>query len=103
MHFVYAAWLILQYDMLWLLVLEDIRGDEDEEEADADWLREEEDEFRQELDKNGDGKLDLEEVYKWVVPDDYDHIEEETKHLITEADKNKVSDGQRHDSLFVVC
>ena len=37
-----------------------------------------------------DGVLDLDEVQHWVMPDDYDHAIAESKHLIYEADTDKV-------------
>ena len=43
------------------------------------------------MDKNGDGVLDQEEIAKWLVPDDFDHIVEETQHLMAEADLNRVT------------
>ena len=39
-----------------------------------------------------DGVLDQNEVQQWVMPDDYDHAIAESKHLIFEADTDKVSD-----------
>ena len=37
-----------------------------------------------------DGKLDPTEVQHWIMPDDYDHAIAESKHLIYEADGDKV-------------
>lgn len=68
----------------------DAVGDSNEDEEGEDWMKEEEDEFRSELDKNGDGILDRQEIAQWLVPDDYDHIDEETKHLFEEADHDQV-------------
>ena len=48
-------------------------------------------EFRKEMDKDGDGKLNREEIYHWLVPDDFDHIVDESNHLFSEADDDKVS------------
>ena len=42
-------------------------------------------------DKDKDGKLNLEEVKDWIIPPDYDHTDSETKHLIFEADVDKVT------------
>jgi len=55
------------------------------------WTAEDEEEFRTELDKDGDGKLNTDEIYQWLVPDDFDHIVDESNHLFSEADNNKVS------------
>jgi Ca2+-binding EF-hand superfamily protein len=63
-------------------------NDEDDEDG-VGWSKEDEDEFRNELDQDGDGRLDRDELYNWIVPGDYDHIAEETKHLFEEADENK--------------
>lgn len=63
---------------------------EDGEEFDPAWIADEEEDFREELDKNGDGKLDREEVEAWVMPNDYYSLVEEAKHLISEADSDKV-------------
>ena len=41
-------------------------------------------------DKDKDLKLNAEEVKDWIIPPDYDHTDAETKHLITEADADKV-------------
>ena len=41
-------------------------------------------------DKDKDLKLNPEEVKDWIIPPDYDHTDAETKHLIFEADANKV-------------
>ena len=37
-----------------------------------------------------DGQLSKEEIGDWVMPEDYDHAKAEAKHLIHEADINKV-------------
>ena len=36
--------------------------------------------------------LSQEELAKWIIPQDYDHIEAEAAHLLYEADTNKVCD-----------
>lgn len=69
---------------------DDTIGDEDEEENDPEWTAEEEEDFREELDKDKDGKLNREEIAQWVIPNDYDHSLEETTHLFSEADSDKV-------------
>ena len=68
---------------------DDIHDDDDDEDNDDD-EDEDREEFKNHLDKNGDGKLDREDIKAWIIPDDYDHVDEETKHLIRESDVNEV-------------
>lgn len=63
--------------------------DENDEE-DTAWMLEEREEFQLNLDKDGDGYLDHQEITDWVLPEDFDHITEESKHLFEEADMNQV-------------
>ena len=65
--------------------------DDDDDEREMGWTPEDEEEFRKDLDKDGDGKLNKEEIYRWLVPDDYDHVVDESNHLFSEADDDKVS------------
>lgn len=69
---------------------DDTIGDEDEDGNDPEWIAEEEEDFREELDKDKDGKLNREEIAHWVIPNDYDHSLEETSHLFQEADSDNV-------------
>lgn len=62
-----------------------IKTGEDDELA-----KTERDNFQNYRDKNGDNVLDREEVAAWIMPTDYDHTLNEAKHLIFEADDNKV-------------
>ncbi|KAK2184111.1 hypothetical protein NP493_281g00049 [Ridgeia piscesae] len=71
--------------------IDDIQDDEDDDENSED-EDEDREEFKHNLDKNGDGKLDKEEIKAWIIPDDYNHVEEESRHLIREADANQVCD-----------
>lgn len=64
-------------------------------EEEPDWVKTERDTFKSVRDKNGDGKMDLQEVKNWIIPPDYDHSEAETKHLIHESDNNKVCTHSR--------
>jgi len=74
-----------------LCTSDDVVGDEDDDDDEDDsWIREEEEEFRTELDQNQDGVLDSEEMNRWLVPDDMENIVEETVHLFSEADLDKV-------------
>lgn len=65
--------------------------EDDESDTEAGWSAEDEEEFRKELDKDGDGFLNKDEIYHWLVPDDYDHITDESNHLFSEADTDNVS------------
>ena len=70
---------------------EDDDDDEDKEKREEpDWIKTERDVFKDQHDKNQDGNLDREEVRAWIIPDDYDHIESEAKHLLQNADIDKV-------------
>lgn len=48
-------------------------------------------EFKDHLDKDHDGVLGYEEIKEWLVPDDVEFFQEEARHLISHADKDKVS------------
>lgn len=54
-----------------------------------EWVTNEIKQFKEFRDKNGDGKMDQDEVKDWILPADYDHISSEAKHLISESDVNK--------------
>ena len=54
------------------------------------WVKTEWEHFSKHRDKNSDGSLDKEEISNWISPPDYDHAHAEEKHLIYEADTNKV-------------
>lgn len=62
----------------------------DKNEEEPEWVKTERETFKTVRDKNGDGKMDLEEVKNWIMPPDYDHSEAETRHLIHESDSDKV-------------
>ena len=57
---------------------------------DPDWIKSEKEQFLKFRDRDGNGKLDIEEIGNWVMPPDYDHARAEANHLIHHADKNKV-------------
>lgn len=61
-----------------------------EGEEEPDWVKSEREQFSQHRDTNKDGKMDKDEVQKWIIPDDYDHSDSEAKHLIHESDDDKV-------------
>ena len=60
------------------------KGDEPE------WVASEKKQFAEFRDKNKDGKMDKAEVADWILPPDMDHVTSEAKHLMVEADDNKV-------------
>ena len=82
--------LLLSLDDLWP-AYERAQSDKD-----PDWVVAEREQFRQHRDKDGDGKLDKKELGEWVLPEDFDHAQAEAKHLIYEADTNKVGGGWGH-------
>ncbi|XP_017773059.1 PREDICTED: calumenin [Nicrophorus vespilloides] len=64
-------------------------GDDDQqqqEENEPEWVKNEREQFKAYRDKNGDGFMDQEEVKTWILPQDFDHAEAESRHLIYEAD-----------------
>jgi len=63
---------------------------ESEDQEEPDWVQSEREQFQQRRDKDDNGKLDRKELGDWVIPEDFDHAEAEAKHLIYEADTNKV-------------
>ena len=76
--------------------------DNDNDEDDQSWKESEKDQFRFYRDMNGDGRLDHQEVKHWIMPDDYDNSEAETKHLMLEADEDKVGLAPHATSLVAI-
>ncbi|ODM97252.1 Calumenin [Orchesella cincta] len=66
------------------------RGEPGDEEP--TWVENERDSFRTYRDKNNDGVLDHDEVKQWIMPDEYDHAEAESNHLIHTSDTD--ADGK---------
>lgn len=64
-------------------------SEENQEEAEPDWVASERQQFSEFRDKNNDGKMDREETLDWILPADYDHAQAEAKHLLHESDANK--------------
>lgn len=62
----------------------------DDSQSPPEWVKTEQQQFREARDKNKDGYLDREEIYAWLFPADYDHIESELKHLMSETDDDQV-------------
>ncbi|KAJ8272317.1 hypothetical protein COCON_G00111760 [Conger conger] len=54
-----------------------------------DWVKTERDQFSDFRDMNKDGKMDMEEIRRWILPQDYDHALSEARHLVYESDLNK--------------
>ena len=65
-------------------------GTNDGDEGEPDWVKTEREQFQQYRDKDKDGLMNRDEVRDWVMPDDYDHSKAEAKHLIYQADNDKV-------------
>nr|CDS20243.1 calumenin [Echinococcus granulosus] len=61
----------------------------DESQSPPEWVKTEQQQFRETRDKNKDGYLDREEIHAWLFPADYDHIESELKHLMSETDDDQ--------------
>ena len=70
----------------------DMYSPEDHEDGveEPEWVKTEREQFSQYRDENKDGKMDKEEVKRWILPDNYNHAEAEAKHLMYETDSNKV-------------
>lgn len=59
-------------------------------EPEPAWVAQEREQFGLYRDRNKDGKMDQAEIGEWILPTEYDHAEAEAKHLMYEADTNKV-------------
>lgn len=68
------------------------RAEDKTDDQEPDWVAAERAQFAGQRDKNNDGYMDFEEVRAWIMPEDFDHSEAESKHLINEADAN--ADGK---------
>ena len=54
-------------------------------------------------DKDGDGKLNREELKQWIMPENYDHAKAEAAHLIYESDTDSVSGVLTHSCSKLSC
>lgn len=54
-----------------------------------DWIKTEREQFSDFRDLNKDGKMDLDEIRHWIMPQDYDHAQAEARHLVYESDQDK--------------
>jgi len=77
-----------------------------EQKDEPDWVKSEREMFATFRDKNGDGKLDKEEMREWITPSGFDHADAEANHLLHLADDDK--DGKlsqaevlQHHDVFV--
>lgn len=75
-------------------------------EEKPDWLKEEQAQFSTHRDKDGNRKLDREELGDWILPLNFDPAVSEAKHLIQQADvdKNKIlskAEIMDHQDVFV--
>ncbi|KAM8927974.1 reticulocalbin-3 isoform 2-T2 [Pelodytes ibericus] len=59
------------------------------DESEPDWVQSERKQFMDFRDLNKDGKMDRTEISHWILPQDYNHSEIESKHLIYESDRDK--------------
>lgn len=69
----------------------DLKKSLKEDEQQPELIKIEIENFKEFRDKNKDNVLDREEINDWILPFNYDHSLNEAKHLIYEADENKVS------------
>ena len=56
-----------------------------------EWLASEKEHFVTHRDKDGDGRLNKQELRDWIMPEDYDHAKAEATHLMYESDVDSVS------------
>ncbi|KAF5275574.1 hypothetical protein FQA39_LY06686 [Lamprigera yunnana] len=59
------------------------------EHHDKEWLHSEKEKFDSELDKDGDGKLNGNEILSWVVPSNEEIADEEVNHLFAVSDNDE--------------
>lgn len=64
-----------------------------------DWIKTEREQFADFRDLNKDGKMDLDEIRHWIMPQDYDHAQAEARHLVYESDQDKVGLSGAHLSF----
>jgi Ca2+-binding EF-hand superfamily protein len=56
------------------------------EGQEPEWLQSERQHFVNDRDKDGDGRLNKQELREWIMPENYDHAKAEATHLIYESD-----------------
>ena len=57
-----------------------------------DWIKDDKEQFRTHRDKDHDGRLSREELASWLSPTEYDPAMAEARHLIHQADSDKVGE-----------
>lgn len=79
-----------------LIAKGDMFKPESEGDTEPAWVTQEREQFGLYRDRDGDGKMNAQEIGEWILPTEYDHAEAEAKHLMYEADVNKVSVSVLH-------
>lgn len=73
-----------------------------DEQGGNERLNFEREQFNNKRDKNGDGRMDLEEIGEWILPKDYNPSLSEAMHLIQKADDNEVRRDFWEEQLLAV-
>ena len=55
-------------------------------DTEPDWVADERKIFSSERDEDGDGFMTFEEIKRWIVPEEFDHAETESRYLISKVD-----------------
>ncbi|CAF1027668.1 unnamed protein product [Didymodactylos carnosus] len=85
-----------------LLSIEEYIGDMWNSEKgleEPEWIKNERENYKKYRDLNHDQYMDREEIEKWLMPSDYDHVEAESSHLIREVDANKDNQLSKNEIL----
>ena len=77
--------------------------DEERLNEEHDWAEAGRVEFEENLDKDGDGRLDYQEIRNWLAPNETAFFEEEAKHLLLHADTDKVRLLQQESDCVSNC
>ena len=70
--------------------LENFDQNGEEVKGSVEWMVQEKRRFEENFDKNGDGELNRKEVQAWIAYFEGKYKDEETNHLLKQADANKV-------------
>ena len=89
------------YTKIFYFMLQGEAGDGTE----PDWVAAERLIFKSERDTDGDGFMSFDEIKTWIVPDDFDHADTESKYLMSraDADGDQVLTNQKPASLSFNC
>ena len=71
-------------------------------EEEPEWVKNERKQFVNYRDKNKDGRLDKTEVKDWILPDNFNHAQAESKHLVFETDVDKVCTLLHRKTFFLL-